>query len=200
MHEKRNALGEIKVENEGRFGAVLRVVLKVVLEVVFGTFRRLLSVTQTEFQFLATCRWLLLDRLSYNLSNTFIANLCLPQHRHTYSTCSVWEGIVKKGNVEIQFSSLDWRLLSIVSSEINMFNSDSPLFTLSEIDMRKTAKTGARFLLWMSLIICFAPPRPPLGWAWRLCFAVYSLHPGSCPPPLQGVGGSEFHHPPEALM
>ena len=107
MDEKRNALGEIKVENEGRFGAVLRVVLKVVLEVVFGTFRRPLSVTQTEFQFLATCRWLFLGRLSYNLSNTFIANLGLPQHRHTYCARSVWGGIVKKGDVEMQFLLLD---------------------------------------------------------------------------------------------
>ena len=49
-------IGEFKVENGPRFGAVLRVVLKVVLEVDFGTLRRPLSATQTEFQFLATRR------------------------------------------------------------------------------------------------------------------------------------------------
>ena len=40
----------------------------------------------------------------------------------------------------MQFLSLDRRLLSILSSERNMLNSDSALFSPSEIDMRKRRK------------------------------------------------------------
>ena len=46
----------VQSRKRASFGAVLRVVLKVVLEVDFGTLRRPLSATQTEFQFLATRR------------------------------------------------------------------------------------------------------------------------------------------------
>ena len=52
---QHSTLGVFKVENGPRFGAIWRVVLKVILEVNFGTLRQPLSATQTEFQSLATC-------------------------------------------------------------------------------------------------------------------------------------------------